>query len=38
MTKKNGKLLNLVLRGMFSPPIGVGALLKLLADNDDGRA
>ena len=37
MTIKNGKLLNLILRGMFSPPIGVGALLKLLADNDDGR-
>ena len=37
MSKKNGKLLNLILRGMFSPPLGVGALLKLLADSDDGR-
>ena len=36
-TRKNGKLLNLIIRGMFTPPLGVGALLKLLADNDDGR-
>jgi phytoene dehydrogenase-like protein len=36
-TRKNGKLLNLIIRGMFTPPLGIGALLKLVADNPDGK-
>jgi phytoene dehydrogenase-like protein len=36
-THRNGKLLKLIIRGMFTPPIGIGALLKLVGDNPDGR-
>lgn len=37
MCKKNSKLLNLLVRGMFSPPLSMGSMLKLLEGNPDGR-
>ena len=37
MTRKNSKLLKLLTRGIFTPPLPLGAMLKLVADSDEGR-
>lgn len=37
LTKKNGKLLNLIIKGMFTPPLTLGSLLKLIEGNPDGQ-
>lgn len=36
-TRRNLNMLKLLKRGMFSPPLGMGAMFKLIADSEDGR-